>query len=356
MDYKKITPSELGIPESLPMPKRNDWGIGMIGFGGIARGAHVPAYKQVGWNVVAVADPDPDAQKEAKEKYGIEKVYANYNDLIADDTVEVIDLCTQPIIREDVVLTAANAGKHIITEKPFGTTIEECERMVVAGEKAKIKIAIHQNYRWMQMNFLAHHIVNKNLIGEPFFASIEIFGRQDVDLADHPFYSKCDDFLTVQWNNHLADLLRYWVGIDAKRVLARTGRMMGQNFESDNLFISIADFGNGLTGHILHSELLRSSLGGVQCRIDGDKGSMKFDFHGELIIQSSSLGEELYKLDLSESSFVNSHAGSMADFLIAIEDDKEPSVSGNRNLATIKTVIAEDKSARLGGRWVMCSE
>lgn len=355
MEYNKVTPGELGIPESISLPKRKDWRIGIVGFGGIARGAHVPAYNEVGWSVVAIADPDPNAQKEANDKYGIKKAYTDYRDLIADDEVEVIDLCTQPTIREEVVLTAANAKKHLITEKPFGTTIEECQRMVEAAERADIKLAVHQNYRWMRMNYLAHHIIEQGLIGDPFYASIEIFGRQDVDLAKHPFYSRCEDFLTIQWNNHLADLLRYWTGMDAVRVFARTGRMMGQNFVSDNLIVIIADFGKGLTGHIMHTELLRSSLGGVECRIDGSKGSITFDFNGDLTLDSNVLKKGPCKLDLSGLNFVSSHAGSMADFLIAIEENKEPSVSGNRNLATIRTVIAEDTSARLSGRWVLCS-
>ncbi len=352
----KITLAELGISDSMPMPKRKDWRIGIIGFGRIARGAHIPAYKEVGWSVVAVADPDPNALKEAKEKYGINKLYKDYKALIADDDVDVIDLCTQPTIREDVILTCANAKKHVITEKPFGTTFEECQRMVEYAERSGIKLAVHQNYRWMRMNYIAHHIIKATLIGEPFFASIEIFGQQDVDLAKHPFYSCCDDFLTIQWDNHLEDLLRYWLGTNAIRVFAKTGRMMGQNFKSDNLLIVIVDFGNGLTGHILHTELLRSSLGGVECRIDGDKGSIKFDFNSNLIIDSKVLGKGALKLDISGSSFFNSHAGSMGDFLLAIEEDKEPSVSGKNNLATIRTVIAEDKSAKLGGRWIMCSE
>ena len=352
----RITLAELGIPDHLPMPTKKDWRIGIIGFGGIARGAHIPAYKEVGWSVVAVADPDQNALKEAKEKYGIKRLYTDYKSLIADDEVEVIDLCTQPTIREDVVLTCANAKKHIITEKPFGTTVDECQRMIEYAERAGIKLAVHQNYRWMRMNYIAHHIVKLNLIGDPFFASIEIFGQQDVDLARHPFYSRCEDFLTIQWDNHLEDLLRYWLGTDAIRVFAKTGRMIGQNFISDNLLMVIADFGNGLTGHILHTELLRSSLGGVECRIDGDKGSIKFDFNNNLIIDSKVLGKGACKLDLSGSSFVSSHAGSMGDFLLAIEEGREPSVSGKNNLATIKTVIAEDKSAKLGGKWVVCSD
>lgn len=352
----KITLAELGIPDFMPMPKRKDWRIGIIGFGGIARGAHIPAYKEVGWSVVAVADPDQNALKEAKERYGINKLYANYKALIADDEVEVIDLCTQPTIREDVVLTCANAKKHIITEKPFGTTLEECQRMVEYAEQSGIKLAVHQNYRWMRMNYIAHKIVETGLIGEPFFASIEIFGQQDVDLAKHPFYSRCEDFLTIQWDNHLEDLLRYWLGTNAIRVFAKTGRMIGQNFKSDNLLMVVVDFGNGLTGHILHTELLRSSLGGVECRIDGDKGSIKFDFNNNLVIDSKVLGKGALMLDLTGSNFVSSHAGSMGDFLLAIEENEEPSVSGKDNLATIRTVIAEDKSARLGGKWIICNE
>ena len=353
MEHIRITPNELNVPESIPLPKRKDWRIGMVGFGGIARGAHAPSYQSVGWQIAAVADPDPNAQKEAKERFGVQRIYTDYRELIADDEVEVIDLCTQPIIREEVVLAAADAGKHIITEKPFGMRIEECTQMIEAADQAGIKLAVHQNYRWMKMNYLAHHIINRGFIGNPFFASIEIFGRQDVTLARHPFYSQCDNFLTVQWDNHLADLLRYWTGHDATRVLARTGRMNDQNFLSDNLLLVVADFGEGLTGHILHSELLRSSLDGVQCRVDGDKGSLVFDFNSTLTLESSILGKGVCTLDTSGLNYVSSHCGSMGDFLIAIEEDREPLVSGRRNLATIRTILAEDESAKVGGRWVV---
>ncbi len=352
MEYAPVTPQELGLPESIPLPKRADWGIGIVGFGSIARSAHARDYQSVGWPITAVADPDPTAQQEARERFGVQRIYADYHDLIADDSVEIIDLCTHPTLREEVVLTAADAGKHLITEKPLAPTMEECVRMVEAADRAGIKLAVHQNYRWMKMNFLAHHIVEQGFIGDPFFARIEIFGRQDVDLADHGFYAQCDDFLTLQWDNHLADLLRYWTGRDARRVLARTGRMNEQNFVSDNLLVVISDFGEGLTGHVLHSELLRSNLTGVQCRVDGDKGSLLFDFNNMLHLESALLGEGRRTLDTSGLTYADSHCGSMGDFLIAIEQDREPLVSGRKNIATMRTVLAEVESARAGGKWV----
>lgn len=348
---KRITPAELGLPEAFVVPRRADWRIGMVGFGHIARHAHAPAYRSAGWTIAAVADPDPEARKEA-EKIGVPRTYADFREMIADDDLEIVDLLTQPNVRSDVVLAAAQAGKHVIVEKPLAETIEECKKMVEAAERAGVKLAVHQNYRWYPMCFLARHIIERGFIGEPFFASIEVFGRQDADLAGHPFYSRCDNFLTVQWDNHLADLLRYFLGRDASRVFARTGRMIGQNFASDNLLVVVADFGEGATGHILHSELQRSRLGCFQCRVDGDKGSLLFDFWNSLKLDSAVLGEGIRDLDTSEIRLADSFCGSMGDFLAAVEEDREPLVSGRRNLATIRTILAEDESARTGGEWV----
>lgn len=354
MGLPKITPAELGIPEAIPLPKRRDWRIGMVGFGRIARGAHAPAYCEVGWTIAAVADADPAAQQAAREKFGVERVFSDYRALIAE--ADVVDLLTQPTVREEVVRAAAEAGKPIITEKPLAASLQEAERLVAIAHAAGIPFAVHQNYRWRTMCFLATHIIQRGLIGEPFFASIEIIGRQDVDLADHPFYAVCDDFLTVQWNNHMADLLRAWTGRDAQRVLARTGRMRGQNFRSDNLLAVITDFGEGLTGHVLHSELLRASadMGGVRCRVDGDRGSLVFDFDRHLTVESAELGGGPRELDVTGLRYASSFAGSMGDFLLAIEEGREPTVSARRNLATVRTFMAEDASARAGGAWMAC--
>jgi len=80
-------------------------------------------------------------------------------------------------------------------------------------------------------HFSAKHIIDRGLIGTPFHVSMEIYGQQDTQVANHPYYSTCQDSLTIQWNNHLADLLRYWMGKDAKRVLSRTRRSPKQNFK-----------------------------------------------------------------------------------------------------------------------------
>ena len=346
---KCITPEELGIPASIPVPKRTDWRIGLVGFGSIAA-AHARAYASAGWRIVAVADPDPTARERARETTPAERFYEDYHELVSDADVEVISLLTQPTLREPVVAAAAAAGKPILTEKPLSRDLGECERMIERAERAGIPFAVSQNYRWQKPYFLMHHIIRKGLIGQPFFASIEYYGSQDVTVADRPFYATCDDFLTIQWNNHLADLLRYWFGKDARAVLTWTRRMTGQNFRSDNLLISLADFGENITGQILHNELLRSSLTSTQCRVDGDEGSVVFA--GDLLLESKQLGDERYTVTMTETGHVNSMCGTMGDLLLSIEEQREPLVSARRNLATIRHILAEKKSAESGGVWV----
>ena len=154
-------------------------------------------------------------------------------------------------------------------------------------------------------------------------------------------------------NIHLVDLQRYWTGRDAKRVLAWTRRMVGQNFSSDNLLVSVADYGGGLTGHVLHSELLRSSATLTNCRIDGDDGSLVFDLYGDrLRLQSGQLGQAVYSLDSSGERQLSSFCGPMADLLLSIEEGREPHVSARRNLSTVRHTLAEVKSAQAGGLWV----
>ncbi|MCC6727706.1 MAG: Gfo/Idh/MocA family oxidoreductase [Chthonomonadales bacterium] len=352
MDPAPTTLAEFGIEPAFAMPRRDDWRIGMVGFGSIARHAHAPAYRAMGWPMVAVADPDSGARRAARD-LGVSAVYDDYRALIADPRVEVVDLLAQANVREEVVEAAADAGKPLITEKPLARTVAECERMIGRAARAGIALAVHQNYRWMPANYAARALVRAGWVGEPYLVSIQIFGSQDVHLAGHAFYASCDDFLTVQWDNHLADLLRCWTGRNARRVLARTGRMAGQSFASDNLICVLADFGPGLTGHVLHHELLRSSLASQPCRIDGDGGSLVFDLWGTTItLDSVRLEGGPRRIDLAPLGLPPSFAGSMGDFLAAVEEGREPEVSGRRNLATIRTIIAEHASARAGGVWV----
>lgn len=344
---------EFGVPKGYCRPKRNDWGIGLVGFGGIAQN-HLASYRAAGWVVTAIADPSIVAQQKAKEQ-GIPKIYTNYQDLIADPAVEVVVILTQPNIRIEPIEKALQMGKPVLTEKPLAATWAEAVRLADLSDKYGVQLAVSQNYRWMANPFAIKHLIEQGWIGKPYYGQISLFGSQDIDLRDHAFYSRCDDFLTLQWNNHLADLLSSWFGAKPQRVQATTRRRNGQNFVSDNLFLSVTDYGQGLTGHIVHSELLCAGMGSNDCRIDGDEGSLIFPLWGNTIrMASKRLPEGSVDLVVEGKDFAHTQIGTLGDLLCAVEEKREPIISARRNLATLSHVFAEHKSTLSSGQWVEC--
>lgn len=348
---KTLALHELGLPANLPLPQRRDWRVGVIGLGGIAQ-AHLPAYRRAGWTVVAAADLDATRRERAGKEFEIETLRDDFHAVIEDPRVEVVSLLTQPNVREDVVAACARARKPLLTEKPFGLDLAACERMVRTAADAGIALAVSQNYRWLPAVFAARNLIAAGRIGRPFYVSIELHGAQDRDLANHPFYSQCADFLTVQWNSHLADLVRSLMQRDPRRVLARTSRMPGQAFVSDNVLVSLMDFDRDGTGLIVHNENHRGHLAGNQVRIEGDAGAIVFQLWGStLTLSNREFGAEPVTIDCAPAGLLDSFCGPMADLLISLEEHREPLTSGRLNLATVRQILAEQASAAEGSTW-----
>jgi len=109
-------------------------GIGVIGAGGIAHYAHFPnLVKNPRVNLVAVADIDRARAEAAAETYGFAHHYADYEDVIANPEVEAVIVTSWPTAHAGPVIAAAEAGKHILCEKPIATTLEDADAMVTAA-------------------------------------------------------------------------------------------------------------------------------------------------------------------------------------------------------------------------------
>src|SRR5437764_9650082 len=78
------------------LPRRKDWRIGCLGAGFIMRDCHLVAYRQAGFNPVAIASRDPTRAKAVAAQHGIAKVHATYADLLADPSIEILDVAVPP--------------------------------------------------------------------------------------------------------------------------------------------------------------------------------------------------------------------------------------------------------------------
>lgn len=108
--------------------------IGIIGAGGIFRGAHAPAYRALSdiADVIWVCDKDREVAQGGAGILGA-KWTTQLEDILSDEEVDAVDICTPKHRRIDE--EAADASKHILCEKPLGFTLEDCDACIDAAKK-----------------------------------------------------------------------------------------------------------------------------------------------------------------------------------------------------------------------------
>ena len=141
--------------------------IGIVGFGGIARGRHVNELSKCSDAVItAVCDISDRALEKAKEKLNISatKCYKDYNDLIADPEVDAIEICTPNYLHAEIAIAALKAGKPINLEKPIAISYEQALRVVETEKESKAFGMTCFTYRFFPAVRYAKHLVDKKII------------------------------------------------------------------------------------------------------------------------------------------------------------------------------------------------
>jgi predicted dehydrogenase len=139
---------------------------GVLGIGFIGR-LHVEALRRLGYIDIATASRGGEKEARAKaNELSIEKSYGSYMDLINDPEIEVVHICTPNVQHYEQSKAALLAGKHVICEKPFTTTIKEAEELVKIAREKNLVNAIHFNIRYYPLIYHAKAMVRKGEIGK----------------------------------------------------------------------------------------------------------------------------------------------------------------------------------------------
>jgi predicted dehydrogenase len=132
-------------------------GVGMFGYAFMGK-AHSNAYKKLPYmmypppaipKLVAVAGRTEEAVKEAMNRYGYEKYYTGWREMLRDPDVQLFDNGGPNDMHAEPCIAAAEAGKHILCEKPMARSAEEAKRMLDAVNKAGVKHMVSFSYRFV---------------------------------------------------------------------------------------------------------------------------------------------------------------------------------------------------------------
>ena len=139
--------------------------VGVIGAGGIAR-SHMNAIEaNDNIRLVAVMDVDTDRAGAVAKEFGA-SAYTDLEPLLADAQVEAVHVCTPHYLHADQVVAAAEAGKHVLVEKPMALTLADCDRMIDACDRAGKILMVGQVMRYYPVNRLIRNMLANGEIGQ----------------------------------------------------------------------------------------------------------------------------------------------------------------------------------------------
>jgi len=157
--------------------------VAIIGCGGIAKGKHLPSLAKLSQiEMVAFCDIEEDRAVEAASKYGTEDaaIYVDYQELLKDETIDVVHVCTPNDSHADITVAALEADKHVMCEKPMAKTAADARRMVEAAKRTGKKLTIGYQNRFRTDSQYLQKVCERGDLGEIYYAKAHAIRRRAV--------------------------------------------------------------------------------------------------------------------------------------------------------------------------------
>ena len=329
-------------------------GLGLIGTGGWGA-MHARTYATVDYaSLVAVADIDLSRAKSLADQYGA-TAYNDYREVLADDRVDAVAIVTPDFAHEEIALATAEAGKHILAEKPLAMTVDACERIVAAAERATVKLMVDFHARWSPPLVKMREAIAAGEIGAPKHVYYRINDRISVPTKMLSWAGKT----TVMWfvGSHAIDTVRWLLDDEVKRVYAVAGRgvLTGMGIDTPDYYQATLEFRGGATAVIENSWILPNTmpnLDDVKCELVGEKGALYMDAtHNRALEKYTDDGGEYPDLFVMPSIYGRQQgfaADSIRHFVECVHSDTRPLVTGRDGLEVTKVICAVEESVRTG--------
>ncbi len=320
--------------------------IGLIGCGGISA-HHLAAYRDAGYNVVALCDLLEDRARDRQTQYFPQAaIYTDYRELLRRDDIEVVDIATHPPERAPIIEAALLAHKHVLSQKPFVLDLDVGERMVDLADQQGVRLAVNQNGRWAPHFAYMRQAVAGGLLGQLTSASLTVHWDHSWTIGT-PF-ENIHDLVLYDFAIHWFDIVTCFFGArQPQRVFASTARASGQRARPPMLAQVQIDYGDAqaslfFNATVMYGQEDRTYLAGTQ---------------GSILSAGPSLSEQAVTLytpsgystpALEGTWFRDGFHGTMAELLCAIEERRAPSNDARGNLRSLELAFAAIASAHEG--------
>ena len=233
--------------------------VGIVGLGWVA-GAHLETFKGVsGAKVAAICSRRKLDAAALSAQYGTPlKVYNDYAKMLADPEIDIIDICTPNPCHAEQAIAAAQAGKHLIIEKPIAISFEDVKAVRKAIQKAKVKTCVCFEVRFSSQFAMTKSVIDAGLLGELHYAEVDYYHGIGPWYAQFAWNIKKDagGSSLLSAGCHSLDALLYVMADQAVEVTSYNTQSRNKLFapyEYRTTSVSIIKFRNGAVGKVASS-------------------------------------------------------------------------------------------------------
>ena len=297
-------------------------------------------------HVVHAVARNPEARRLTAERYGF-PVSADALAAIADPAVDAVMILTPTNAHLDLALAAFAAGKHVLCEKPVEVTVERGERLVAAGRAANRRLSIMFQMRFRAASQRLKALLDAGGLGTIQAATLTVPWWRAQAYYDQPgrgVLARDGGGVLMIQAIHALDLFRWFVGVrSVEAAMIRTTAL--HRMETEDYASALVRLGNEAPGTIV-ATVAAYPGGPEQILVIGDKAIARMA-GGNLRVSWLNGTEETIEDTVATGSgfgwMAFSHAphkAVIADFLDAIEHDREPAIPGEDALATQRIIDA----------------
>jgi predicted dehydrogenase len=300
---------------------------GLIGCGDIAKKRAAPALRDApGSTLAAVNRKQTELAQAFADEFGASRVHADWRDLVADPEIDAVYVATPLEPHAEQTIAAAEAGKHVLCEKPMAMDVESCDRMIAAAKANGVGLGVAYYRRFYPVLIRMAELIRSGKLGIPLQASVQSFERFDtVDGEPTPWrllQSEAGGGPMMDFGSHRLELLMSLLG-DVDTVTGWSDKLLFPEREVEDSAGATLKFKSGARASLLISHAAMEPRDVVDVYLS----------EGSLHVAQLNTGE--LRIVTGDRSSVESlpphanlHQPLVEDFVNAIHEGRRPSVTG----------------------------
>lgn len=311
---------------------------GLIGCGDISRKRVAPALRDANFSqLVAVTRARADLAEAFAREFGAQQAYADWHELLRDTGIDAVYLATPVNLHAEQTIAAAEAGKHVLCEKPMALAPEDCDRMIAACSSNGVKLGIAYYRRFYPAIRRMKEILASGEVGRPVLIEANAFerfnpapGADRAWLVD-PLQSGGGPMM--DFGCHRIEIMLDLLGpVAATRSV--TAKVLFERAVEDTA-IAVFSFASGAQGVLKVTHAARDSQDSLD--LFGSEGSIRVPVLNEGTLRIRTAGGERIE---QHPPHANLHQPLVEDFISAVLDGREPEVDGAAGRA-VQRVLAD---------------